>query len=91
MGAGHEHNPSCQEARALLRELLDDETTPERAAAINERLNSCPECFNQLQAEVAVRSLVRSCCGQAQAPEPLRQKIMTTITTVSVTRYRIQG
>ena len=91
MGAGHEHNPSCQEAKALLRELLDDDTTPERAAHIRQRLDSCPQCFSQLQAELAVRGLVRKCCGEAHAPEPLRQRIITSISTVSVTRYRFQG
>ncbi|WP_291314646.1 mycothiol system anti-sigma-R factor [Corynebacterium sp. UBA2622] len=89
MGAGHEHSSTCREATTLLCELLDGDTTPERAAEIRERLAACPECFSHLQSELAVRGLVRDCCGKVHAPEPLRERIITSITTVSVTRYRI--
>lgn len=90
MGAGDQHNPSCQEARELLLELLDGNPTPARATDIKRQLSACPECFGQLTAELEVRGLVRECCGQVRAPEPLRQCIITSLTTVSVTRYRLQ-
>ncbi len=91
MGAECDHSTNCREATSLLCELLDGDTSPERAADIRARLAACPECFSHLQSELAVRGLVRECCGEVQAPEPLRERIITSITTVSVTRYRFQG
>ncbi|SDS37595.1 mycothiol system anti-sigma-R factor [Corynebacterium timonense] len=92
MGAGDQQNPSCHEARELLLELLDGNPTAARANEIRHALSACPECWGHLTAELEVRGLVRECCGQVHAPEQLRQRIITslTTTTVSVTRYRIQ-
>ncbi|MEX3505049.1 mycothiol system anti-sigma-R factor [Corynebacterium sp. LK2510] len=81
---------SCEEARQLLRELLDDNPTPERATTITQKLSACPQCDAMLKAELEIRGLVRRCCGEAHAPEPLRERIMTSITTVTVTQFHIE-
>lgn len=74
-------------AQAMLCELFDPGTSPERAHEIREAIARCPECFARLESEQAVRGIVRD-CGRVRAPEPLRQRIITTITAVSYTEYR---
>jgi len=78
----------CGGAEALLHELFDPETTAQRAREIRAEIARCPECFTQLESEQAVRGIVRDCCGKAKAPEPLRERIITSITTVSYTQVR---
>ncbi|MCP1387954.1 mycothiol system anti-sigma-R factor [Corynebacterium sp. TA-R-1] len=72
----------------LLCELFDSDTSPARAAEIRAELGACPHCMSKLKSEQDVRGLVRDCCGEAHAPEPLRQRIITSITTVSYTEIR---
>ena len=80
----------CSDARlnALLCELFDPSTSSTRATEIRSEIASCPDCFSRLESEQAVRGRLRECCGHAQAPEPLRQRIITSITTVRYTEVR---
>ncbi|QPK84242.1 mycothiol system anti-sigma-R factor [Corynebacterium qintianiae] len=72
----------------MLCELLDSDTNPARAAEIRGLISDCPECFSRYEDELAARLLVQKCCGGAQAPDTLRQRIIASITTVSVTEIR---
>lgn len=78
----------CSDARltSLLCELFDPSTSRTRADEIRAALESCPACFSRLESEQAVRGRLRECCGYAQAPEPLRQRIITSITSVTTVR-----
>ena len=80
----------CDDSRvnALLCELFDPSVTRARAAEIHEEIAGCPNCSSRLESERAVRGRLRECCGHARAPEPLRQRIITTITTVRYTEVR---
>ncbi|AIJ32994.1 MULTISPECIES: mycothiol system anti-sigma-R factor [Corynebacterium] len=78
----------CTEVHALLCELFDPSTTPERVEEIRVRVKACPHCFGQLESEEAVRRIVRSCCGQAHAPEPLRKRIIASLSSVTYTEIR---
>jgi hypothetical protein len=40
-----------------------------------------------LEAEREVRRLVRDCCGQVAAPDPLRERIVASLTQISYTEY----
>lgn len=84
-GSGNrgEHN-----VHELLCELFDPGTSPARAEQIRRDIAACPICRRQLESEQTVRSLVRDCCGQQRAPEPLRQRIITSITSVTYTEVR---
>ncbi|WKD57049.1 Anti-sigma factor RsrA [Corynebacterium capitovis DSM 44611] len=75
--------PDCHDAQELMCELLDSHTSPERAAEIRAVIAACPACFERFRSEQEVRGIVRRCCGEAQAPEPLRQRIIASITTVT--------
>ncbi|AWB85010.1 mycothiol system anti-sigma-R factor [Corynebacterium liangguodongii] len=70
----------------MLCELLDAETTAERAAQIREIIARCPGCFRRLEDEQAARVLVRDCCGAARAPEGLKRRILAQITTLTVSQ-----
>lgn len=85
MGSGC---PKCTNAQETLCELLDSDITPDRAEAIRAVIAQCPECFSRYENEVAARLLVQSCCGGAHAPDALRERIITSITRVSVTEVR---
>ncbi|WP_257160138.1 anti-sigma factor [Corynebacterium cystitidis] len=88
-----EHNEECcmdcGEAQSLLCELLDEDTTDARAEEIKWLISRCPECFEQLKSERAVRELVRGCSGCEPAPETLRSRIIARI-SVTYTEMRFQ-
>lgn len=91
-------NRSCncadcdEDAQQLLNELFDPETSAARVAEIRRAIERCPECFGRYESEQTVRSLVRDCCGGQKAPEPLRERIIASISVTSVSytqvRYR---
>lgn len=85
---GSQECGSCAGAHELLRELLDSDTSAERAGEIRRVIAQCPECFSRYENETAARLLVRTCCGGARAPEDLRRRITASVTTVSVTQVR---
>lgn len=78
----------CSDVHPLLCELFDPDTPPARVLEIREQIAACPHCFGRLESEQAVRDLVRDCCGEARAPEPLRERIIASITSVSYTEIR---
>lgn len=87
MSTGHNHTDAhgCEATHRLLCELFDHDTSPERRETIRQSLASCPDCMAIAQSERDVRTIVKDCCGPAKAPEPLRQRIIASITTVSYT------
>lgn len=90
MSTGHTHTGAhgCEATHRLLCELFDEDTTAERREAITSDLASCPECMAIARSERDVRAMVRECCGPAKAPEPLRQRIIASITTVTYTEVQ---
>lgn len=90
MSTGHTHTDAygCEATYRLLCELFDEDTAPERREEIKNDLAACPECLAVAQSERDVRTMVRECCGPVKAPEPLRQRIIASITTVSYTEVR---
>lgn len=78
----------CHDVHVLFCELLDDDTSPSRAAEIQAMIAECPECFGRLQSEREVRELVRRCAHSTQAPDQLRQRIVRSISvTYTETRF----
>ncbi|GEM_PF-741770 len=96
MVAGHEHthdhdhggDASQDETQRLLCELFDPATSQQRREEIRGTLSGCPHCRDRIESERAVRAIVRDCCRPASAPEPLRQRIITSITYSSYTEVR---
>ncbi|WJY96964.1 hypothetical protein [Corynebacterium fournieri] len=87
MSTGHTHTDAhgCEATHRLLCELFDADTPPARREEIRKDLAACPECLAVAQSERDVRAIVRECCGPAKAPEPLRQRIVASLTTVTYT------
>ena len=83
--------PKCENAHRMLCELLDSETSAERAAEIRDFIQSCPECFSRYENELAARTIVQKCCGDSHAPDHLRQRIIASLTTVSITQIHYRG
>ena len=92
MSTGHTHTDAhgCDATHQLLCELFDEETTAERRETIKRDLASCPECMAIARSERDVRTMVKDCCGSGRAPEPLRQRIIASITTVTYTETYTQ-
>ncbi|OEX99010.1 hypothetical protein [Corynebacterium sp. Marseille-P4321] len=90
MATGHNHaDPRGSEVtHLLLCELFDPDTTEERRETIRNTVANCPECAQRAESELEVRAMVRDCCGHARAPEPLRERIITSITRISYTEIR---
>ena len=81
MATGH----GCEATYRLLCELFDEETSPQRREEITSEIAQCPECRSIAESERAVRAIVRDCCQPTKAPEPLRERIITTISYTEVT------
>lgn len=92
MATGHSHadERDREETHRLLCEMFSPETPDERRDAIREIVAECPECAEHVESERAVRDMVRNCCGHARAPEPLRERIIASITTISYTEVRFR-
>ena len=90
MATGHSHaeHTGQEEMHRLMCEMFDPGTTAQRREEIRAAVSGCPECAAHVRSEQAVRELVRDCCGQARAPEPLRDRIIASITTISYTEVR---
>ena len=78
------------QAHALLCEYFDPATPAERADEIEAIIQACPQSFAWLESEKQVRSIVRRCNCQDQAPEGLRQKIVQSISISSVSYTQIR-
>lgn len=74
----------CVNALARLYEFLDHEVTEAEADEIRLHLDACEPCLDCFGVEEAVRSIVkRSCTGQ-RAPESLRLRVVTQITSYTI-------
>lgn len=68
-----------EQVQALICELLDPGTSPERAKEIRAVIADCPECVERLRSEREVRVIMRRCCQTTTAPGYLRERITTQI------------
>lgn len=77
----------CDEAVAELWSYLDSELGSDAAERIRVHLESCRGCLAEHDVELVVKKLVRRCYAEVEvAPDELRTKVRTTISTLRVTR-----
>ncbi|MBP3088747.1 mycothiol system anti-sigma-R factor [Corynebacterium sp. sy017] len=74
---------SCSEVHVGMYALLDRELTPAECQRLEAHVAQCPECAQQIAAEVDLRQLLKKCCCQP-APESLKERISVSISTVSL-------
>lgn len=75
---------SCEEVRAHLYELLDQELSSQQMARLKKHAQTCPSCTKATQAETHLRILIRRSCCQ-EAPSTLRERVVTQISTRRIT------
>lgn len=73
----------CNQALERLYLLLDQEADDATCEEIQAHMETCAECLDTFDLEVLVKSLVSRSCRE-RAPEPLRQRVLYSIRTVSV-------
>lgn len=93
MSCGKEHETPCSEVLDRVFEYLDGEMGQPDCAKIKVHLDECHHCLDEYQRDELLKALVRRSCTGEVAPEGLRTRIMTTITTVHYERhdYRFEG
>lgn len=83
LGLTISENCSCEELRAHLYELIDQELDPQAISRLDAHEASCEQCHQLTEAEVHLRQIIRrSCCEEA--PAVLRERVITQV----VRRYR---
>lgn len=87
----NEHpDPECSAILAHLGEFLDGECVEVDADSIRAHLEACDRCVEDADIALALKALVKRCCGAEHAPQGLRSRIMTTysVTYVEYTTMR---
>jgi mycothiol system anti-sigma-R factor len=75
----------CRKVLAEVYLYLDGQLDEEQVGTFKLHLDACSPCLAEYGIEEHVRLLVSRCCGGETAPEELRHKVMTRITTVTLT------
>ncbi len=83
MSCGDPHDEECREVLDEVYSYLDREVTRMDVERIKHHLAECAPCLQQFDLEEALKSLVRRSCTEP-APETLRIRIMSQITTIRV-------
>jgi len=84
VSCGRHHDTDCREVLDRVFEYLDGEMGELDCAKIQQHLDECGPCLRQYDLDEAVKALVRRSCACEPAPEQLRARILTRITTVRV-------
>ncbi len=71
----------CLHALAKLYEFLDHEVSEAEADEIRLHLDACEPCLDCFGIEEAVRAMVKRSCTGERAPDTLRLRVVTQITT----------
>jgi anti-sigma factor (TIGR02949 family) len=72
----------CEQVVERMYEFLDHEIDTATGDAIRHHLAACEPCMDRFDLELAVRTLVKRCCGGEVAPSQLRTKIVTQLTVI---------
>lgn len=82
-------DPECAAVLEKLFEFLDGECSDPQADEIRSHLDACDRCVEDADVALALKALVKRCCGSGPAPASLRASIMTQYSRpgLTVTRY----
>jgi mycothiol system anti-sigma-R factor len=86
MSCGEPHDTDCAEILDRVYVFLDHEMSDEPAsyAIVEEHLDECAPCLRKYDLERVVKELVARSCACEQAPEELRQRVLTRIQEIRV-------
>jgi anti-sigma factor (TIGR02949 family) len=82
MSCGNAHETDCSEVLDHLYEYLDEEMSADACTKFKEHFDECHPCLEKYGLEVAVKKLVKRCCGSDDVPSDLRSKVMMRIELV---------
>ena len=84
MSCGNPHETDCSEVLDRVYEYLDNEMEELDCAKIRQHLDECGPCLKQYDLDLALKALIRRSCACEPAPQELRTKILSRITTVRI-------
>ncbi|SDN25484.1 mycothiol system anti-sigma-R factor [Actinacidiphila guanduensis] len=91
MSCGNAHETDCSEVLDHLYEYLDQEMSDDARTKFKEHFEECHPCLEKYGLEVAVKKLVKRCCGHDDVPSDLRSKVMMRIELVRSGRPGAEG
>lgn len=91
MSCGGPHETPCSEVLSLVFLYIDNEIDEQREVTVSTHLRECPPCEGEYAIERRVRTLVQRGCRGEGAPEAVRQRIITEIRQISITRITEQS
>ncbi|MEI6430605.1 MAG: zf-HC2 domain-containing protein [bacterium] len=71
----------CQEAVKRLNDYLSKELRPDEAEQVERHLSQCKGCFAKFHFEETLLHAIRERVSHVRAPKPLREKILSFLTT----------
>lgn len=85
----HEH-PQVDCSQVVLRVFayIDKETDAADSARIKAHLDGCAHCLDEYERDVLLKAIVRRSCSGQVAPSALRARILTRLTSITVTEVR---
>jgi mycothiol system anti-sigma-R factor len=86
MSCGGAHATPCSEVLSMVFFYIDGEIDEQHEVQVTTHLQECPPCEGEYAIERRVRSLVQRCCRGDGAPESVRERIITEIRQISITR-----
>jgi mycothiol system anti-sigma-R factor len=71
--------------------FLDDEMDPENRAKIQQHLDECSPCLVEAGLDQKLKELLHRKCGGEKAPEQLRERLVTSLSSLRVTSVTEDG
>ncbi|GAA0926338.1 mycothiol system anti-sigma-R factor [Kribbella koreensis] len=84
MSCGEDHDVDCSEILERVYVFIDNELEGASTEEIQQHLDECGPCLDQYDIERCVKKLVHRSCGDDQAPDALRQKILLRLTQIRI-------
>ena len=75
------------ECAGVLRDVwqfLDNELDPENRAAVEAHLDGCSPCLEEANIDQKLKALLHAKCGGDRAPQKLREKLVSHLSSVTV-------
>src|ERR1700712_1727071 len=87
-------DPEDIECVGVLRDVwlfLDDELDPDKRSAVEAHLDGCSPCLEEANLDQKLKALLHAKCGGDRAPQQLREKLVSHLSSVTVTRTDADG
>lgn len=88
MTEGRRHELDCAAVARTVHAFLDGELPEADADDLRAHLDACEQCLDEVEVVNALKALVRRSCEGAHAPDALRLRIVTQVTSL---QYRVMG